>query len=58
MNDAALARVLGVSQRTVLAYRLGEIRPPLETLTKMAQALKTTEEELRRDGPLPPVFLG
>jgi transcriptional regulator with XRE-family HTH domain len=46
MTQAELGRAVGVSQQAIFAYELGDRRPSLLILAKMAKALAATVDEL------------
>jgi transcriptional regulator with XRE-family HTH domain len=46
MTQAELARAIGVSQQAVFAYELGERRPSILLLAKIAKALTVAVEDL------------
>lgn len=58
IDDRVLASKIGVEPRTIGAYRRCEIMPPLQNIVAMAEALGVTEEFLRENGPVPPVYTG
>jgi len=46
MNQAALAKKIGVSQQNITSYERGRLRIPLDLLPPLARALKTTVPKL------------
>ena len=56
IDEQQLAAQIGVTPRAIRSYIYGEVKPPVDRVSQIAAALKTTEVELRQDGPLPPIF--
>jgi transcriptional regulator with XRE-family HTH domain len=52
-NQEALARRLGVNQKTLREWERGSSAPSLESLAKLSEVLEMTYEELIRGGPAP-----
>ncbi|EKF49503.1 XRE family transcriptional regulator [Thermosipho africanus H17ap60334] len=46
LNQTELAKLVGVAQRTISAYEIGQARPSLDVIIKLAKVLGVSVEEI------------